>query len=199
MGHLTYISDEVCKLWEKCSGDFEGEGGGIVDGGLRQVLGGEGWVGYVEGVLRETKERDHQPLGGVRPNQGGVGGALGGMMMHFGGGAGGGGGFEDGDVGKGTVSVGSNVLVMGDSLGDVVDFDEGGSSGSGNPFTSSLSGSVSAAATTVAGKNVNSGNAGNTESGENIGATTAGSASSVNRNFQPIREGPDGWPEANWD
>jgi hypothetical protein len=24
MGHLTYISDEVCKLWEKCADEFPG-------------------------------------------------------------------------------------------------------------------------------------------------------------------------------
>ncbi|KAJ3289499.1 hypothetical protein HK104_007414 [Borealophlyctis nickersoniae] len=60
MGHLTYISDEVCKLLEKCSADLGDE--------LRDFLYAEDWQEYVNGTLRETKERDRQPLGGARPN-----------------------------------------------------------------------------------------------------------------------------------
>ncbi|KAJ3416749.1 hypothetical protein HDV05_000123 [Chytridiales sp. JEL 0842] len=62
MGHLTYIADEVCKLWEKCAHEFQSTAGALVDS--------DEWQEYVMGVLRETKERDRQPLGGVRPTQG---------------------------------------------------------------------------------------------------------------------------------
>ncbi|TPX65063.1 hypothetical protein SpCBS45565_g05457 [Spizellomyces sp. 'palustris'] len=89
MGHLTYISDEVCKLLEKCSEDLSQE--------IGDLIGAEDWQEYVAGVLRETKERDRQPLGGVRPNAGpqqnhlplvtGVGGAFAG------------GGMDDTDIG----------------------------------------------------------------------------------------------------
>ncbi|KAJ3098725.1 hypothetical protein HDU96_010955 [Phlyctochytrium bullatum] len=61
MGHLTYISDEVCKLIEKCSADFDGQ--------VKAMVVAEEWQEYLNGVLRETKERDRQPLGGVRPTQ----------------------------------------------------------------------------------------------------------------------------------
>ncbi|KAI9323937.1 SIT4 phosphatase-associated protein-domain-containing protein, partial [Zopfochytrium polystomum] len=61
MGHLTYIADEVCKLVEKCSPDFEGDDA--------PPLVHEDWDNYVNGVLRETKERDRQLLGGTRPSQ----------------------------------------------------------------------------------------------------------------------------------
>ncbi|TPX57476.1 hypothetical protein PhCBS80983_g03815 [Powellomyces hirtus] len=80
MGHLTYISDEVCKLVEKCNEDLTQEVGDLITA--------EDWQDYVAGILRETKERDRQPLGGVRPNAGsqqhqvplvtGIGGAIGG-------------------------------------------------------------------------------------------------------------------------
>ncbi|KAJ3039005.1 hypothetical protein HDV00_012692 [Rhizophlyctis rosea] len=62
MGHLTYISDEVCKLVEKCGADFNDE--------LRDFITAEEWQDYINGPLRETKDRDRQPLGGVRPNTG---------------------------------------------------------------------------------------------------------------------------------
>ncbi|KAJ3056073.1 hypothetical protein HK097_008201 [Rhizophlyctis rosea] len=62
MGHLTYISDEVCKLLEKCGADFNTE--------LKEFISAEEWQDYVNGPLRETKERDRQPLGGARPNTG---------------------------------------------------------------------------------------------------------------------------------
>ncbi|KAJ3116164.1 hypothetical protein HDU96_010273 [Phlyctochytrium bullatum] len=61
MGHLTYISDEVCKLIDKCSADFDGQ--------VKAMVVAEEWQEYLNGVLRETKERDRQPLGGVRPTQ----------------------------------------------------------------------------------------------------------------------------------
>ncbi|KAI8814145.1 SIT4 phosphatase-associated protein-domain-containing protein [Cladochytrium replicatum] len=60
MGHLTYIADEVVKLIEKCQPDFAEE--------LKDYLQAEDWQEYVSGILRETKERDRQPLGGVRPS-----------------------------------------------------------------------------------------------------------------------------------
>ncbi|KAJ3015415.1 long-chain fatty acid-CoA ligase [Thoreauomyces humboldtii] len=62
MGHLTYISDEVCKLIEKCNEDFVQEVG--------EYISAEDWQEYVAGPLSETKERDRQALGGVRPNAG---------------------------------------------------------------------------------------------------------------------------------
>ncbi|KAJ3208156.1 hypothetical protein HDU67_006960, partial [Dinochytrium kinnereticum] len=61
MGHLTYISDEVCKLIDKCAADF--------DTHVKSLIVSEEWQEYLSGVLRETKERDRQPLGGVRPTQ----------------------------------------------------------------------------------------------------------------------------------
>ncbi|KAJ3197224.1 hypothetical protein HK101_005254 [Irineochytrium annulatum] len=61
MGHLTYISDEVCKLIDKCAADFDGD--------IKDLILAEEWQEYLSGVLRETKERDRQPLGGVRPTQ----------------------------------------------------------------------------------------------------------------------------------
>ncbi|KAJ3284631.1 hypothetical protein HDU76_008264 [Blyttiomyces sp. JEL0837] len=82
MGHLTYISDEVCKLMEKCVNDFEGDAYNLVTS--------EEWLEYVSGVLRETKERDRQPLGGVRPTQ--TGGASLPMVT-------GAGGLDDADMG----------------------------------------------------------------------------------------------------
>ncbi|KAJ3223481.1 hypothetical protein HK099_001064 [Clydaea vesicula] len=71
MGHLTYISDEVCKLIEKCSTDLESE--------LYEYFSDERWENYKNKSLNETKERDCQPLGGQRPNQSGGG------MMSIGG------------------------------------------------------------------------------------------------------------------
>ncbi|KAJ3160426.1 hypothetical protein HDU86_000760 [Geranomyces michiganensis] len=62
MGHLTYISDEICKLVEKCNEDLAQEVGDLITA--------DDWQDYVSGILRETKERDRQPLGGVRPNAG---------------------------------------------------------------------------------------------------------------------------------
>ncbi|KAJ3069576.1 hypothetical protein HDU98_007368 [Podochytrium sp. JEL0797] len=59
MGHLTYISDEVTKLVEKCLEDF---GPDVID-----LISSEEWQTYLNGVLRETKDRDRQALGGVRP------------------------------------------------------------------------------------------------------------------------------------
>ncbi|KAI9352197.1 SIT4 phosphatase-associated protein-domain-containing protein [Obelidium mucronatum] len=59
MGHLTYISDEVTKLVEKCLDDFGAE---VVD-----LINSDDWQEYLSGVLKETKDRDRQALGGVRP------------------------------------------------------------------------------------------------------------------------------------
>ncbi|KAI9324834.1 SIT4 phosphatase-associated protein-domain-containing protein [Zopfochytrium polystomum] len=64
MGHLTYIADEICKLLEKCGADFEGD----TDTAGTAVVHPD-WDAYVNGVLRETKERDRQLLGGARPAQ----------------------------------------------------------------------------------------------------------------------------------
>ncbi|KAI8838048.1 SIT4 phosphatase-associated protein-domain-containing protein [Chytriomyces cf. hyalinus JEL632] len=59
MGHLTYISDEVSKLVEKCLDDFGPE--------VKDLIESDDWQEYLGGVLRETKDRDRQALGGVRP------------------------------------------------------------------------------------------------------------------------------------
>ncbi|RKO84944.1 SIT4 phosphatase-associated protein-domain-containing protein, partial [Blyttiomyces helicus] len=62
MGHLTYISDEVCKLIEKCGIEFGDD--------IKELMTSDTWLDYVSGILRETKERDRQALGGARPASG---------------------------------------------------------------------------------------------------------------------------------
>jgi hypothetical protein len=64
MGHLTHVSDECCKLWEKCADELRDEVGVFFDA--------PGWLDYSDRVLQETKLRDQAPLGGSRPSQGGV-------------------------------------------------------------------------------------------------------------------------------
>eukprot|EP00842_Homolaphlyctis_polyrhiza_P005780 jgi/Hompol1/6202/HPOL_004872-RA len=59
MGHLTYISDEICKLFERCSAELDDE--------LRDYIASEEWQEYVSHALRETRDRDREPLGGTRP------------------------------------------------------------------------------------------------------------------------------------
>ncbi|KAK5664810.1 sporulation-induced protein [Batrachochytrium dendrobatidis] len=59
MGHLTYISDEVCKLFDKCNVELDDE--------LHDFMNSDQWSEYVSHPLRETRERDRQPLGGTRP------------------------------------------------------------------------------------------------------------------------------------
>ncbi|KAJ3355557.1 hypothetical protein HDU83_003224 [Entophlyctis luteolus] len=59
MGHLTYIADEVTKLTEKCIDDFDQD--------VLEMVNSDDWQEYLSGVLNETKDRDRQPLGGVRP------------------------------------------------------------------------------------------------------------------------------------
>ncbi|KAJ3072850.1 hypothetical protein HDU98_002773 [Podochytrium sp. JEL0797] len=59
MGHLTYISDEVTKLVEKCLEDFGPD--------VSDLINSDDWQEYLSGVLKETKDRDRQALGGVRP------------------------------------------------------------------------------------------------------------------------------------
>ena len=63
MGHLTYISDEICKLFEKCN-DLVDEFGYFsfnLDGDNQE------WLNYKIGALALTKERDMQLLGGPKP------------------------------------------------------------------------------------------------------------------------------------
>lgn len=60
MGHITYISEEVCKLMEKCDTELSPD--------LSSIFEDEVWEEYRTGIFRETKERDRQPLGGIRPN-----------------------------------------------------------------------------------------------------------------------------------
>jgi serine/threonine-protein phosphatase 6 regulatory subunit 3 len=59
MGHLTFIADEVIKL-------FEGYPEAIVQD-IKGVVDLDLWYQYCENELRETKERDCLPLGGDRP------------------------------------------------------------------------------------------------------------------------------------
>ncbi|KAJ3333829.1 hypothetical protein HDU76_002935 [Blyttiomyces sp. JEL0837] len=86
MGHLTYISDEVCKLMEKCANDFDEE--------VKALVFSPSWQGYVQGVLNETKERDRQPLGGARPAQQGAPHHMPHVTGAFG-------GMDDADIGAG--------------------------------------------------------------------------------------------------
>ncbi|KAI7868220.1 SIT4 phosphatase-associated protein-domain-containing protein [Mucor mucedo] len=60
MGHLTFISDEIMKL-------FEGYPETIVLA-IKDDIDLEGWYAYCNGELKETKDRDQLPLGGLRPN-----------------------------------------------------------------------------------------------------------------------------------
>ncbi|KAI8905934.1 SIT4 phosphatase-associated protein-domain-containing protein [Gorgonomyces haynaldii] len=60
MGHLTYISDEVCKLFEKCAAELDDE--------LHAYITSEEWQDYVSHALQETRDRDRQTLGGARPD-----------------------------------------------------------------------------------------------------------------------------------
>lgn len=60
MGHLTFISDEIMKL-------FEGYPETIVLV-IKDEIDMEGWNAYCNGELKETKDRDQLPLGGLRPN-----------------------------------------------------------------------------------------------------------------------------------
>ncbi|KAI8343547.1 SIT4 phosphatase-associated protein-domain-containing protein [Chlamydoabsidia padenii] len=61
MGHLTFIADEVIKL-------FEGYPEAIVQA-IKDDVDLDLWYQYCEHELRETKERDCLPLGGDRPNE----------------------------------------------------------------------------------------------------------------------------------
>ncbi|CEP10194.1 hypothetical protein [Parasitella parasitica] len=60
MGHLTFISDEIMKL-------FEGYPETIVLV-VKDDIDMEGWNAYCNNELKETKDRDQLPLGGLRPN-----------------------------------------------------------------------------------------------------------------------------------
>ncbi|KAL1858008.1 hypothetical protein VTK73DRAFT_7976 [Phialemonium thermophilum] len=60
MGHLTLIAEEVVKFTERHPPELLSE---VV---LDRVMS-QDWIGYVEGALAETRERDNAILGGVRP------------------------------------------------------------------------------------------------------------------------------------
>lgn len=60
MGHLTFISDEVIKL-------FEGYPEGIISA-VKDSIDLDKWHIYCVGKLKETKERDSLPLGEIRAN-----------------------------------------------------------------------------------------------------------------------------------
>ncbi|KAI8598552.1 SIT4 phosphatase-associated protein-domain-containing protein [Dissophora ornata] len=61
MGHLTYIADETVKLLELYHQTS-------LLPMLYEFIDQEDWWSYVSKVLKETKERDAQVLGGTRPN-----------------------------------------------------------------------------------------------------------------------------------
>ncbi|GJJ74790.1 hypothetical protein EMPS_07148 [Entomortierella parvispora] len=61
MGHLTYIADETVKLLELYSQTS-------LLPMLYEYIDLEDWWNYVSKILKETKERDAQVLGGTRPN-----------------------------------------------------------------------------------------------------------------------------------
>ncbi|KAF9959710.1 hypothetical protein BGZ72_008957 [Mortierella alpina] len=61
MGHLTYIADETVKLLELYQQTS-------LLPTLYEYIDLEDWWNYVSKVLKETKERDAQILGGTRPN-----------------------------------------------------------------------------------------------------------------------------------
>ncbi len=60
MGHLTFISDEIIKL-------FEGYPEGII-AAVKDSIDLDKWQEYCIKQLKETKERDNLPLGELRPN-----------------------------------------------------------------------------------------------------------------------------------
>lgn len=60
MGHLTYLSEEIVKLTDKCGQDL-GES-------FQNLVFDNDWIAYVTGPLKATKERDQKLLGGVRPD-----------------------------------------------------------------------------------------------------------------------------------
>ncbi|KAI9027204.1 SIT4 phosphatase-associated protein-domain-containing protein [Phycomyces nitens] len=60
MGHLTFISDEIVKV-------FEGYPESILNT-VKSDIDLDSWNKYCNTQLRETKERDRLPLGGARPN-----------------------------------------------------------------------------------------------------------------------------------
>ncbi|CAO3699522.1 unnamed protein product [Rhizopus microsporus] len=61
MGHLTFISDEIMKL-------FEGYPETIVFA-IKDDVDMESWTAYCSNELKETKDRDQLPLGGLRPTE----------------------------------------------------------------------------------------------------------------------------------
>ncbi|KAF9115698.1 hypothetical protein BGX27_006804 [Mortierella sp. AM989] len=61
MGHLTYIADETVKLLELYSQTS-------LMFTLYEFIDVEDWWNYVSKILKETKDRDAQVLGGNRPN-----------------------------------------------------------------------------------------------------------------------------------
>ncbi|KAJ3099998.1 hypothetical protein HDU97_002605 [Phlyctochytrium planicorne] len=117
MGHLTYISDEVCKLIDKCATDFDGQ--------VKAMILSEEWQEYLSGVLRETKERDRQPLGGVRPTQQST--ALNVPLVTGIGAFGNGASMDDSDMG--VISSAPKVKTTGDADSDGSDEEIGGTIG----------------------------------------------------------------------
>lgn len=61
MGHLTYIADETVRLLELYQQTS-------LLTTLYEFIDLEDWWNYVSKILKETKDRDAQVLGGTRPN-----------------------------------------------------------------------------------------------------------------------------------
>ncbi|KAI9007011.1 SIT4 phosphatase-associated protein-domain-containing protein [Phycomyces nitens] len=62
MGHLTFIADEIIKLFEGYPETIVAE--------IKSDVNMDMWQNYCNNELKETKERDRLPLGGARPNDG---------------------------------------------------------------------------------------------------------------------------------
>lgn len=60
MGHLTLISEEVCKFADRNASELLGDQ-------VMQRVTHDDWIRYVESTLAETREKDNAVLGGVRP------------------------------------------------------------------------------------------------------------------------------------
>jgi SIT4-associating protein SAP185/190 len=60
MGHMLLIADEIEKFFERCPSDLYES---IESSFVRSE-----WNAFVAGELRESRQRDAQPLGGGRPS-----------------------------------------------------------------------------------------------------------------------------------
>lgn len=122
MGHLTLIAEEVVKFTERHPPEL------LSETVLERVMSPE-WIGYVEGALAETRERDNAILGGVRPEvalanrPGGMGGL---------GGLGNGGGLSGLGSALGSLSNSGSGALEAAGLNGSVDLSDGSGSGGSN-------------------------------------------------------------------